>query len=680
MNTTTKTIYGFTKSKAYGLCGVALAMAFLGAGSVSADEVTPTNSEPAITVTAPMDSASPEVATEQPVALEKADLIVSEVTPSQNQPTTVESTPALAESIKQAETAGVEVTQNPTVDKGNVKSTDEESAKVADIQADYNKQAETIKKATEEAKKSQAEYAEAKKVYDEQVAKREEALKNPDYHTASDAFPKQDINSFLQSTDLTKLSYVVLSDKTPARLESNLKKVTAEELKAVFDKAVKVEANPKRDLANLEAGKNIGYYHVKVGDSWFFKDAFVDAATGKKISLKYTYQGGEYRGEKINETILVLLDGINVTGLGQEEDNLYKIDFVDELGKVVTVDNVLLGFGDLDYGQYIGVYSDALDKERYLAGNAQTVTQDKNGLVSTSRKDFSAATSAETAGQFWVLVKGASGFEYKFGEPPVEPYKVRTEYVGGQWHQVGNVEFGIDIPPAPVAPTKPETKKVSYTLASYNKVGSVKIRVETTDGFVFDEESHVDLLTGTDFDSSKTKGNLVNINGRPYRIVEVKGDEAGKIELGEKEVIYVVKQQKTTTWITEGGAPLKDPKTGDETEPHGEFPEYEFIKTHVKPDGSVEHVFKKVEKPVTPTPEEPQKPETPKPTKPVVTPTVNKPEVPQTPAKEVPKPVVQEEIKILPNTGTAASGLGLMGIVSGLLGLGAIGSRKKDSE
>ncbi|WP_331251086.1 LPXTG cell wall anchor domain-containing protein [Streptococcus danieliae] len=37
-------------------------------------------------------------------------------------------------------------------------------------------------------------------------------------------------------------------------------------------------------------------------------------------------------------------------------------------------------------------------------------------------------------------------------------------------------------------------------------------------------------------------------------------------------------------------------------------------------------------------------------------------------------------MKTLPNTGTAASGLGLMGLVSGLFGLGTVGKRKKDSE
>ena len=674
MNTTTKTIYGFTKSKAYGLCGVALAMAFLGAGSVSADEVTPTNSEPAIAVTAPMDSASPEVTTEQPVALEKADLIVSEVTSSQNQPTIVESTPALAESIKQAETAGVEVTQNPTVDKGNVKSADEESAKVAEIQADYNKQAESIKKATEEAKKSQSEYAEAKKVYDEAVAKREEALKNPNYHTESDSFGKQAIDTFLNNTDLTELSYVVLSDQTPARVDtSSLKKTTVEEMEAMVAKTKYVAPSNLEGVELLKKGKNVHFYTVSKGDTWLYKDAFVDAVTGKKISMQYKYLGGRFKGEEINTSILQILDGIQVTQSAQEEENEYEVAFLDESGKVVNVKKLLIGFGDIDYGQYIGVYSDRLDKDHYLAGAAQTVTKDGNGLLATSPKDLQIASSAETAGQFWVLLSDSNGFRYKFGEPSIGGTSNRFDNFVGQWHQLGNVAFGLEIPPAPVAPIKPETKKVSYTLASYNKVGSVKIRVETVDGFVFDEESQVDIPTGSDFNSSKTKGNLVNINGRPYRIVEIKGDETGKIELGEKEVVYVVKQQKTTTWITEGGDPLKDPKTGDDTEPNGEFPGYEFVKTVPKSNGDVEHIFKKVEKPVTPTPEEPKEP-----VKPVVTPTVNKPEVPQTPAKEVPKPVVQEEIKTLPNTGTESSVMSLVGgLMASLSGAGLFVSKRK---
>lgn len=676
MNTTTKTVYGFTKSRAYGLCGVALAMAFLGTGSVSADEATPANTEPVVSVTAPTSSVSSEVATEQPVALEKADLIVSEVTPSQTQSTTVESTPVLSDSIKQAETAGVEVAQNPTVFKGNVKSVEEESAKIAEIQADYNKQAEAVKKATEEAKKSQAEYEEAKKVYDAEVAKREEALKNPNYHTESDSFGKEEIDSFLNNTDLAALSYVVLSDATTARVDtSSLKKTTVEELDALVAKVKDVAPSNQKTIDDLKNGKNVHLYTVSKGDTWLYKDAFVDAVSGKKISMKYKYLGGRFKGEQIDTAILQILDGIQVTQSAQEEENEYEIDFLDESGNVVNVKKLLIGFGDIDYGQYVGVYSDSLDKDHYLAGSAQTVTKDGNGLLATSPKDLNIASSAETAGQFWVLLSDSNGFRYKFGEPSIGGTQNRFDYFVGQWHQLGNVAFGLEIPPVPVAPTKPEAKKVSYTLASYNKVGSVKIRVETTDGFVFDEESHVDISTGSDFDSSKTKGNLVNINGRPYRIVEIKGDETGKIELGEKEIIYVVKPQVTTTWITDGGDPLKDPKTGDDPEPNGEFPDYEFVKTVTKPNGDVEHIFKKIEKPVPSTPEDPKEP-----AKPVVTPTVNKPEVPQAPVKEAPKPVVQKSAATLPETGTAASALGLVGFVSALLGIGAVGKRKKDSE
>lgn len=64
---------------------------------------------------------------------------------------------------------------------------------------------------------------------------------------------------------------------------------------------------------------------------------------------------------------------------------------------------------------------------------------------------------------------------------------------------------------------------------------------------------------------------------------------------------------------------------------------------------------------------------TPEPEKPVTPAQPEKPATPVTPVKE-------ETVKTLPNTGTAASGLGLMGIVSGLLALGSIGKRKKDSE
>lgn len=674
MNTTTKTIYGFTKSKAYGLCGVALAMAFLGTGSVSADEVTPADVDSAVAVTATVSSVSPEVVTEQPVALEKADLIVSEVTPSQIQPTTVESTPVLAESIKQAETAGVEVTQNPTVDKGNVKSADEEAAKVAEIQADYSKQAEAIKKATEEVKKSQSEYEYAKKAYDEQVAKREAALKNPTYKTGSNTFEKGELDEFLKATDLSKVSYVTMTDENLSVLNTDkLTKLTFDEYKAYFgDQNIKDEGL-RSIYKELEDGKDTNYYNLKKGDTFKFENTFLDAATGKWVSLKYTVKEiFDASGNPANNGFVKITNGLNLTAFANTSDVKYQVEFVDQDGNPVELEHVIIGYGDVDGSQRLLLVSDKLS-DKVLFGNNLTVTKEGNEVLVVSTPEV-VPSSDLISNQAWFLLNKATGFDYSYSATVWNNGRGGKDTMG--WHQIGAIPFGIEIPPVPVAPTKPETKKVSYTLASYNKVGSVKIRVETTDGFVFDEESHVDIPTGTDFDSSKTKGNLVNINGRPYRIVEIKGNETGKIELGEKEIIYVVKPQVTTTWITEGGDPLKDPSTGDETEPHGEFPEYEFVKTNPKPDGSVEHVFKKVEKPVVPTPEEPKAP-----AKPIVTPTVNKPEVPQVPqapVQETPKPVVQESVATLPNTGTEASVMSLLGgFMASLTGASLFVSKRK---
>ena len=95
--------------------------------------------------------------------------------------------------------------------------------------------------------------------------------------------------------------------------------------------------------------------------------------------------------------------------------------------------------------------------------------------------------------------------------------------------------------------------------------------------------------------------------------------------------------------------------------------------THVK------YVYTKTvtDKDVTPKPVEPPKPTEPakpaEPVKPVESPKPAEPVKPTEPAKQEPS----GQLKELPNTGTAASVLPFIGIVSGFLGLTGL-KRKKD--
>ena len=169
-----------------------------------------------------------------------------------------------------------------------------------------------------------------------------------------------------------------------------------------------------------------------------------------------------------------------------------------------------------------------------------------------------------------------------------------------------------------------------------------------------------------------------------YRFVETK-----KLPNGDIEHIYEkvptpspVPQpnpgnQNITIWTDEKGNPLKPTEPGSK-EP-GTIPGYEYVKTVTDPNGSIRHIFRKVQ---TPTPVEPSQPVQPvEPATPAMPEQPAKPQVPATPAQPVPATAVKEaEAKReLPNTGTedhaSLAALGLLGVLSGF---GLVARKKKE--
>ena len=165
-----------------------------------------------------------------------------------------------------------------------------------------------------------------------------------------------------------------------------------------------------------------------------------------------------------------------------------------------------------------------------------------------------------------------------------------------------------------------------------------------------------------------------------------------KHEIPGDAPIVDVPQLKVTRYVNEKGEEIKESEAGFINAPKT-IGEYEFTgKTEFNDGKDVQtHIYKLVEKPVTPTPD-PKKPETPSPR----TPEPKKPETPQpeTPQPEAPKPIetpksndsvvesvdqpqfVKDE---LPKTGETNSNLALVG-VSLLTALGLIGFVKRKRE
>jgi len=154
--------------------------------------------------------------------------------------------------------------------------------------------------------------------------------------------------------------------------------------------------------------------------------------------------------------------------------------------------------------------------------------------------------------------------------------------------------------------------------------------------------------------------------------------------------IVDVPELKVTRYVNEKGEEIKESEAGFINAPKT-IGEYEFTgKTEFNDGKDVQtHIYKLVEKPVTPTPD-PTKPETPSPR----TPEPKKPETPQpeapkpieTPKSNDSKPVVAESVDQpqfvkdeLPKTGETNSNLALVG-VSLLTALGLVGFAKRKRE
>ena len=163
-----------------------------------------------------------------------------------------------------------------------------------------------------------------------------------------------------------------------------------------------------------------------------------------------------------------------------------------------------------------------------------------------------------------------------------------------------------------------------------------------------------------------------------------------KYEVPGDAPIVDVPELKVTRYVNEKGEEIKESEAGFINAPKT-IGEYEFTgKTELNEGKDVQtHIYKLVEKPVTPTPD-PKKPETPSPR----TPEPKKPETPQpeapkpieTPKSNDSKPVVAESVDQpqfvkdeLPKTGETNSNLALVG-VSLLTALGLVGFVKRKRE
>ena len=182
-----KEVFGFRKSKvAKTLCGAVLGAALLAMvdQQVAAEETTKSNSTTNVAVTTTGNPATnlPEVQGSASKEAEQSQNQAGETNGSI--PVEVPKTD-LDQAAKDAKSAGVNVVQDADVNKGTVKTAEEAAQKETEIKEDYTKQAEDIKKTTDQYKSDVAAHeAEVAKIKAKNQATKEQYEKDMVAHKA----------------------------------------------------------------------------------------------------------------------------------------------------------------------------------------------------------------------------------------------------------------------------------------------------------------------------------------------------------------------------------------------------------------------------------------------------------------------------------------------------------------
>lgn len=107
---------------------------------------------------------------------------------------------------------------------------------------------------------------------------------------------------------------------------------------------------------------------------------------------------------------------------------------------------VIVGFGDIDSGQELRIYS----YDQYLAGSALKMST--NATPSYAWTSTSLSENSDQSHQVWILRESTTGFSFAWTQP--------TATAASQSHfNIGQIDFAVKLPTQPIAPTEPTTVK-----------------------------------------------------------------------------------------------------------------------------------------------------------------------------------------------------------------------------
>lgn len=529
------------------------AVAVVGGNNVSADEVTSPNVVPTTEVVAqptttevsqpvaetavsevsvaPVAETQPVVSTPQetPVVastdVPKVTNATVDVTTTTNGNTTTVDTTERQAAVAEAEKAGlnIEVNERP-VNLGTASTVVEETELQNQAKAAIDKEAAAVEAKTQNFNDYRGEL----------TTYREELQKAKDGAEAGHFSDKQ-ISDFLDGASdtsgirvlnpLSNTGKVVFDKGTLEEIFKDEIPALKQELKFADD------PNPIIDKI-LEVDPNAHLYKIRVGDTFSYTGLFSD-----DITVKYEITEIPKNELGLNYGVTALSDkspSFNKFQLGQYG---FKLSFLNSDG-TAAVGNYILGFGDVDNNQTL----------TFLSTPSQTLNGEKVTKVSNNvftAPSVAIESSTDPQGQVWAMFKDVSTVEYKYSESDINvPHGFREISF---WHEVGGIDFQIDLPTPPKA-INPTTTINNYT---YNTIGSVTtVHVAEGGTVLIPKATKVDgEATGTSYDVSAHENKIVTSDGKTYNFVSVTPNAKGNVELGTTDVIFTYKEALGTVTV-----------------------------------------------------------------------------------------------------------------------------------
>lgn len=382
------------------------------------------------------------------------------------------------------------------------------------------------KQATYEAQKAEADASNADALAQNEAIKASNEQKLAQYNRelqkvldgytpTEDGFTKEQIQSFLNGVDVGSAGFVNIANVTNAgdiRLINDTTRLftqadvdryynwtqsqSNEEFKNAYTREIWEDGLTTR---GSDETRDTSHFHiVKVGDTFTYTN--VVSSGGQHYNLKYTItdiQTNDYSsigvtGLPENEAILIMDEyAPSFTQMTFFTDIFYHVDIVDDDGNPVTFQDIILGFGDLDWRQEFELKQTPVNT---LHGD--NVVQLSNNEWK-AKSMFSLDTNYAPA-QGWFVLKNASSFDYRFGfdsyeealayynsknyldgetvNPPDYGVGDDGKTLGGAWHALGGLGFVLDIPTPPTLEKEQPIDPVVVTPPTFEELKKASIQ------------------------------------------------------------------------------------------------------------------------------------------------------------------------------------------------------------